>query len=132
MPYTPVPDDDHQMQRIILIVEDEKEIGELLCEVIAYETPFHSIHVMNGMEALEVVETVIPHLFLLDYQLPLMTGLQLLDHLQNRPEFAHIPTIVMSASLPVEEVHKRQLLSLRKPFDLDTLLTLLKRALSMS
>jgi CheY-like chemotaxis protein len=63
-----------------------------------------------------------PDLLLLDYQLPGMDGLELYDRLQASTEAADIPTIMMSADLPLREARERKITCLTKPFALDDLL----------
>jgi CheY-like chemotaxis protein len=71
-----------------------------------------------------------PDLFLFDYHLPDMTGLQLYDQLHAQKEFEHIPAILMSAQLPGgAELESRQVLGLSKPFRIKQLLELINLAL---
>jgi CheY-like chemotaxis protein len=111
----------------ILIVEDDPAIGELLAVAIAYETSYQPVLVSRGQEALHAVQEVRPVLLLLNYQLPDMTGVQLYDELHAQPAFATIPAIVISANVPEEELRKRHLVDIAKPFDLDDLLQTIER-----
>jgi CheY-like chemotaxis protein len=116
----------------ILIVEDNPAIGELLVLVIAGETAYRPRLVVSGQEALRAIQEVRPALFLLNYQLPDMTGLELYDQLHARKELAAVPAIVMSANLPYQELNKRHLLDVAKPFDLDALLEKIEHVLASS
>jgi DNA-binding NtrC family response regulator len=51
-----------------------------------------------------------------------MNGIELYDILQSRKELAAIPTIIISAHLPMQEIIKRQIIGFKKPFDLQELL----------
>ena len=115
------------MQKTVLIVEDDDEIGRLLVLLLSQETPYQACLVHSAQEALWVVREVKPVLFLFDYYLPSMTGLQLYDQLHAQQEFAAIPAIIISANLPVKELEKRHIIGLAKPFDLDSLLDTIER-----
>ncbi len=114
----------------ILIVEDDTAIGELLTLALAYETRYQPRLVGSGQEALRAVEAVHPILLVLNYQLPDMTGLEVYDTLHARSEFATLPAIVLSANVPQEELRKRHLVDVEKPFDLDDLLQTIERVLA--
>jgi len=109
--------------KLIFIVEDDDIMVEFLVAVISDETPYQVLAVHNGYEALEAVKEIKPHLFLLDYLLPGMNGLDLYDQLYAREEVADTPTIMYSTVLPTQEVEKRHITAFCKPFDLDELLS---------
>jgi CheY-like chemotaxis protein len=106
----------------VLIVEDDESIGYVLVQVLAQETSYHALLVTTGQEALQVVRAIRPHLFLLDYRLPGMNGIELYDHLQRLEGRAGIPVIMLSATLPSQEIVHRHIVGLPKPVDLDELL----------
>ncbi len=106
----------------MLIVEDDKSIGFVLAEFISQETPYHALVVTNGPDALQAVRAMRPNLLLLDYRLPGMNGIELYDHLQCVEGREGIPVILMSASLPYQEIAQRHIVGMEKPFDLDDLL----------
>jgi CheY-like chemotaxis protein len=71
---------------------------------------------------MRIVHSIKPSLFITDYRLPQMDGIQLYDYLCSTKDIAHVPTIIMSAQMPEDEVKKRHLTGLNKPFELDDLL----------
>ncbi len=73
--------------KTILIVEDDAHIGEYLERVLSEETPYKPLVVSNGFEALKVTREVKPNLFVLDYHLPGMDGIELYDQLHAVKEF---------------------------------------------
>lgn len=118
--HRPVPD---LSPKTILIVEDDRAIGELLLEVLSQETPYQALLVTDGLQALQMVKQVRPSLFITDYRLPSMNGIELYDHLHAQKILNGTPVIIISAYLPPEEeVKKRQMIGMRKPFELDDLL----------
>lgn len=70
----------------ILIVDDEYFIKQSLTKIIGrLELPFHIIGcVDNGLEALEIIETVQPDLLITDINMPLMDGFELIQEIKNR------------------------------------------------
>jgi len=113
----------------ILLVEDDPNIGLFLVEAIAQETPYRAIVASDSHAALKLVRHFTPCLFILDYGLPGMNGIELYDHLK---EVAPIPAILMTASrqLPQEQIQQRQLITFRKPFELDVFLATIETLLT--
>lgn len=114
----------------ILIVEDDKNIGEFLRHAIDEETPYHTTVVSDGPHALEKAQQIQPCLLLLDYQLPGMNGLEVFDRLQSMEETRGVPAIMMSAALPTEELQRRGIYQLRKPMDIGNVIRLITHALA--
>lgn len=116
----------------IFIVEDDVDLCLVLHQFLEEEVPCHVVHTGDGFTALKLVRSITPHLFLLDYNLPGMTGLELVDHLRATPNGEETPIILMSARMPHEGIAERGLSALHKPFDLDALLRLVREQLPTS
>ncbi len=108
--------------KTILVIEDDESIGALITEVLLQETHYDVLLATDGFQALHIVDHVKPSLLITDYRLPLMDGIELYDRLHSLQALSDTPVIIMSAHLPMEEVSKRKLVSMDKPFDLDDLL----------
>ncbi|MBV9021352.1 MAG: response regulator [Ktedonobacteraceae bacterium] len=117
-----------QEVKTILVVEDDADIGEILLSTFE-EMPYNVIVVGDGSQALKIVTTIKPHLFLLDYYLPAMNGLQLYDQLHSIKGLEDIPTIIMSASLPENKIQQRKITYLKKPFELNDILEMVAKVL---
>lgn len=115
--------------KTILVVEDDSSISSFLVEAIEQETPYRALVASDDHAALELVRHFIPDLLLLDYRLPGMNGIELYDRLK---EVAPIPAILITASrqLPQEQLHQRQLIAFKKPFELDALLATIETVLA--
>jgi DNA-binding response OmpR family regulator len=113
---------DCSSNKTILVVEDDDGIGTMLVEALAQETPYKVLLANNAVQALQMLHEIKPSLFITDYHLPFMNGIEFYDRLRSKRELARTPAIIISASLPVEEVYKRQLIGFHKPFELDELL----------
>src|SRR5579884_716622 len=109
--------------KTILVVEDDDDLAELILEVIQQEGPqdkiaYQPVLAADSMQALEIGRTIKPNLFLLDYYLPRMNGLELYDRLHAMEGLENTPAIFMSANPPRQEIEKRNLISVKKPFNL--------------
>lgn len=118
--------------KTILIVEDDDDIGGILKDILAMEPDFRVFLTKNAQDAFKVMRTVMPHLVLLDYQLPDMNGLQFFDRMRRIGEFEKIPVVIISANLPYAELLKRHLVGLEKPFDIDEVIHVVRWALATS
>jgi len=118
----------NSLSKLIFIVEDDEEIGNLLLQIIEQETIHKAIHHVDARNALKAAARVMPHLLLLDYSLPDMNGLELYDWLQSFEHLKNMPTILMSArNPPLVEIQRRGILFLRKPFAVTELLNTIKK-----
>lgn len=120
----------HIQKQTILIVEDDDAIGQVIALTLLHETPYQPVIAYSGHEALRVVQEITPILFILDYQLPSMTGIQLYDQLQRNKGLQTVPSIMMSANLPMAELEKRHILGITKPFEIDELLKAIAQLLA--
>lgn len=121
--------------KTILVVEDDADLSDLILQVLDLhseqeKTSYHAILAVDSMQALEAVKSIKPDLFLLDYYLPRMDGLELYDRLHSSPGLEQVPTIFISANPPQQEIEKRNLVSLKKPFNLKDLLHAIDRLLT--
>lgn len=118
------------VQHTILVVEDDEEVAALLEALLLEEFGANIVLAQSGREAWRVVHTQPIDLILLDYQLPDTDGLQLYDSWQHYYDLADIPVIMTSANPPYEELEKRHLLNITKPFDLESILEAVEHALT--
>jgi two-component system phosphate regulon response regulator PhoB len=80
----------------ILIVEDEKDIRELLAYSLGREG-FAVVEADDGVAALKLVSAKRPDLVILDLMLPDMDGLSVCRQMQRDPLTADIPVIMLTA-----------------------------------
>ena len=113
----------------ILVVEADAEIGSLLLEALSQKTSYQMILLTHSLQALEVARGIKPDLFILNYHLPQVNGIELYDRLHAIKGLKHVPTIMVGADLPEEEMKQRKIVSLKKPFGMDELLDAIQRAL---
>lgn len=113
--------DTKALTRTVLVVEDDRDIAELLVAVLE-EVHCQALHALNGYQALALASHFQPDLLLLDYHLPDINGLDLYDRLTLLEGLHSMPMLLVSANPPISELQKRHLPYLKKPFELDDLL----------
>ena len=110
------------VNKTILVVEDDPAIREVLVYAFQDVEHYHNMIANDGIEALRLLEGVRPSLCLLDYNLPGMNGIQLYDRIHGTSGLESVHALLMSANLPEDEMEKRHLEGVHKPFDLDVLI----------
>lgn len=114
----------------VLIVEDDPDIGPFLVESIMLETPYQAMLVTDGYKALKTITNLKPNLFILDYRIPRINGIELCDRIREMEGFRDIPVIMVSAQLPGQEVSKRRIVGMHKPLDLNEFLDTVERLIA--
>lgn len=119
---------DEVAEGIIVVVEDDLETAQMIRDVIETGTPYQALLLQTPDEALRHLEDLAqlkPLLFLLDFTLPAMSGVELYDRLRAQQQLASVPALFLSAvkgNRSFEQaVAVRQLEVLEKPFDLEAL-----------
>jgi CheY-like chemotaxis protein len=82
------------MQKI-LIIEDEPEVLQLYSDILK-EAKFEVITAKNGAEGLGAILSSKPDLILLDMQMPVMDGIDMLKNLKIDDAVKNIPVIVLT------------------------------------
>jgi two-component system phosphate regulon response regulator PhoB len=80
----------------ILLVEDEPAQREVLAYNLEAEG-FDVRRAENGEEALLLVAEALPDLVILDWMMPLLSGIEVCRQLKTREDTRHIPVIMLSA-----------------------------------
>src|SRR5215469_10038202 len=101
-------EENQQKLKTILVVEDDSDLGDFFVQALKDETLHQVMLVTDGFQALKMVRSVRPDLFVLDYQLPSMDGIELYDHLHITEGLETVPALFMSANAPTDELEKRR------------------------
>ncbi|MFL5588405.1 MAG: response regulator [Ktedonobacteraceae bacterium] len=119
-------------EKIVLIVDDDRDVGDILQKIILDQTDYKVVWIAESDLALDAAWYLRPSLLLLDYMLPSIDGLDLYDRLQGMEGMRGVPTVLISASetLPFEELRSRGIYLLKKPFELGDLLDMLAQLLA--
>jgi two-component system cell cycle response regulator DivK len=81
----------------ILIAEDKATSRELLRTVLEHQG-YSVTEAVNGEEALQQARTEIPDLILLDLQMPVRSGYEVLSELRREQRFTSVPIVAVTAS----------------------------------
>jgi len=79
----------------ILIVEDDKDIGEMLSHYFGYKG-YEVLYAMRGSDALSLSRQKLPNLVVLDIMLPDMDGYEVCTRLRSSLRTSHIPVIFLT------------------------------------
>ena len=80
----------------ILVIEDEKDIQTLL-QYNLQQAGYDAVVCENGEDGLWLAIEHKPDLILLDWMLPLLSGIEVLRQLRNRSDTREIPVMMLTA-----------------------------------
>ena len=119
----------------VLVVDDEIHIVQVVA-IKLRNNGFDVITCENGAQALEIASKENPNVIVTDFQMPVMTGLELVENLRNQPDTAEIPVIMLTArGFAIEDRQKEELnisACLSKPFSPRELLQSVEEVLKES
>lgn len=117
----------------ILIVEDENDLRENLCEIIS-GAGYSVFTADNGLIGLELAKRELPDLIMSDIRMPKMDGFEMLRQLQNDPNTSSIPLIYLTAKTEMHDLREAMNMGaddyIIKPFKIDDLLNAVKLRIS--
>ena len=117
----------HAVEAIIVIIDEYKISCEVLAAALEEEGAYRVYACSRVEEALHLVGSIIPDVLIIAYDLSQMTGLELYEQLQAKGAKRRIPCILLDA--PPSVFQKGYLWELKKPFGLDMLLEMVRKAL---
>ncbi len=116
--------------RSILVVDDDLEIGEVLCDLLRDEG-YAAERAANGLDALRaLLAGSRPDVILLDLMMPVMNGWEFREAQAREPTLAEIPVVVMTANRQVDSAALGGCALLTKPLQLEHLLATVERQLA--
>ncbi len=112
--------------KTVLVVDDAIHIVHVVA-IKLRNNGYEVISADNGAEALELALREKPDIIVTDYQMPVMTGLELVENLRRHEETKDIPVIMLTArSFAIEQKQQDALRisgCLSKPFSPKELLS---------
>jgi len=93
------------MAKKILIADDEPNIVTAL-EFLLARGGYEVLIARDGDEVLKALESARPDLVLLDIMMPVKSGYEICKRIRERPEWAHIKVVMLSAKGRDAEVNK--------------------------
>jgi len=126
-------------KRLILLAEDDIDDQELLENAFSEIDPtWQLVCIPNGRKFVKYLESIedreLPALMILDYNIPELTGVEIVEELNDQSRYFGIPKIIWStSSSPVFKARSIELGVvdyITKPSDLASFLTIAKYMLS--
>jgi two-component system response regulator CpxR len=112
----------------VLVIDDDQNGRDSLCELLQLRD-FAATGARHGQEALDLLhDGLAPSLILLDLDMPIMTGGELLAALSAHDHLASIPVLIISAAPPAADV-TGYVGFLQKPIAWQELLAAIERVL---
>src|SRR5690606_30632229 len=125
-----IPDDrDHigMQDKVILIIEDDVSFAKSLLEYTRKQG-YKGVVGVRGDEAIELARSFSPLGILLDIQLPVKSGWEVMEELKSDPQTRHIPVHVMSShSVKKESLLKGAVDFIDKPVAFDRMQDIFKK-----
>ncbi|MFM6138760.1 MAG: ATP-binding protein [Sphaerospermopsis kisseleviana] len=118
----------------ILVVDDVKSNLDLIAGYFL-STSHQLIFAQNGQKAIQLAQSHLPDVILLDLRMPNMDGKEIAKYLKQHQQLQYIPIIVLTASShQSDEVELQQLCQgfLRKPVFRRELVMMLKKVLKLA
>ena len=85
-----------QAQRKILIADDDADSRVIVASVISL-MGYTPVVVANGQEALEQSKQEVPHLAILDYMMPDLTGIEVCHRIKHNAAGEFVPVLMLTA-----------------------------------
>lgn len=109
-----------------VLIVDDIPVNIILLKTMLTRTNVRILTATNGEEALEIVRSSRPDLLLLDIQMPVMDGWEVLKTIKSDPDLKSIVVIIVSAYTTSEDIDKSIKLGasgfIKKPVIMDILL----------
>lgn len=123
------------MQRTILVVDDSDFIRNVY-RVVFENVGYTVLEAVNGSDAVLQVRAERPHVVLLDFEMPVMDGLEAAELLKADPRTADIPILLISANveadLPARALTLGCVTFLQKPVPMREILRKVEQALVLA
>lgn len=115
----------------VLIVEDHDLLLMALSDMFEYDWGYTVHRAANGVEALPLLAQHDIDIALVNWLMPEMNGLELIDYMHERPRYAKIPIVLFSAKEITEEIIRTHRLQgfFQKPFESDDVLQIVEDVL---
>lgn len=92
------------LKKKILIVDDSAVMRKAMSELLKKDYEIATVN--SGMAAIRSITLNRPNLVLLDYEMPVCDGCQVLEMIRSEEDFADIPVIFLTGSMDKEKVKR--------------------------
>jgi two-component system chemotaxis response regulator CheY len=110
----------------ILIVDDSKIMRTMILKTLQMTgiTLGEVFQAANGREGLESLEQNWIDLAIVDINMPVMTGEEMIDHMRANPEMRDLPVVVVStegSETRIARLEEKGVVFIHKPFEAETI-----------
>jgi len=116
----------------ILVADDDRHVRKLVMEILT-DDGYEVIEAANGSETVEKARNALPDLILLDVEMPVLDGFDVLKRLRRREPTKSIPVVMLTVLAPLSGEQKAMRLGvdhyLPKPWSEDVLRATIRVAL---
>ncbi len=121
------------MKYTLLVADDDRFVHMFIESVFEAEHhDFQIISAFNGKEVCDIVANQKVDLIIMDWEMPVMNGIQALEYLKSDPAVADVPVIIITTTGKLQLAFESGAIDfIRKPLDKTELLVRVKSALSM-
>lgn len=110
-----------------VLIVDDIPVNIILLKTMLTRTNVKTLTAANGEEALDIVRRLKPELVLLDIQMPIMNGFEVLKEIKADDQLKHTAVIMVSAFTSAEDIEQSMQLGaagfIKKPVIMDLLLS---------
>jgi CheY-like chemotaxis protein len=119
------------VQRKVLVAEDDLDLRTAISEYLR-EAGFDVVEAADGGRALEAARTEAPDVLVVDLNMPVVDGAQLLAAWMCCEALRDVPVLLVSADSEMVDVARRYAVraTLAKPFDMDVLTTIVEQLIA--
>lgn len=114
------------MSLTVLVIEDNEQNAYLI-KILLEPHGYNMVFAQDGLRGLQLAESILPHLILLDIQLPTMDGYAVAQSLRKIEALRHVPIIAVTSYAMVGDREKALEAGctgyIEKPIDPETFVT---------
>lgn len=119
--------DKKDYSKYTVLIVDDIPVNIILLKTMLTRTNVRILTATNGEEALDIVRKSKPELILLDIQMPVLDGWEVLKTIKNDPDLKSTVVIIVSAFTSAQDIEKSMNLGaagfIKKPVIMDILLS---------
>ena len=120
-------DNNKDYSKYTVLIVDDIPINIILLKTMLARTNVKILTAVNGQQAMDTVRRLRPHVVLLDIQMPVMNGWEVLKEIKTDPELKETSVIIVSAYTSSEDIEQSMNLGasgfIKKPVIMDLLLS---------
>lgn len=87
---------DNLATKMILVVDDEEDLLEIIRSHLE-DASYQVVTARDGEQGLAMAKRIKPNLIILDIAMPVMNGMEMLEHLRSEPALAQMPVVMLTA-----------------------------------